>query len=104
MFKSILKFLKNPISGILIFFIYILGLPFFYLDFFSITEIYIFDFIIVTSLILSAGFMTLILSNFNGTFYTGLLVSLTLVFAVLADLLLIPILLVYFYTNKKSSS
>lgn len=53
--------------------------------------------IIVTSLILSAGFMTLILSNFNGTFYTGLLVSLTLVFAVLADLLLIPILLVYFY-------
>ena len=52
MFKSILKFLKNPISGILIFFIYILGLPFFYLDFFSITEIYIFDFIIVTSLIL----------------------------------------------------
>ena len=52
MFKSILKFLKNPISGILIFFIYILGLPFFYLFFFSITEIYIFDFIIVTSFIL----------------------------------------------------
>lgn len=57
--------------------------------------------VIVTSIVLSAGFMTLILSNFNGTYYTGLLVSLTLVFAVLADLLLIPVLLVYFFPNKK---
>ena len=57
--------------------------------------------IIVTSFVLSAGFMTLILSNFNGTFYTGLLVSLTLVFAVFADLLLIPVLLIYFFPKKK---
>lgn len=57
--------------------------------------------IIITSCILSGGFLTLIFSTFNGTFYTGLLVSLTLVFAVLADLLLIPILLLYFYPNKK---
>ena len=52
MFKRILKFLKNPVLGILTFFIYIFGLPFFYLNYFSITEIYFFDFIIITSIIL----------------------------------------------------
>ena len=53
--------------------------------------------IIVTSIILCGGFMTLILSDFLGTFYIGLLVSLTLVFAVLADLLLLPVLIMFFY-------
>ncbi len=57
--------------------------------------------IIQTSFVLSGGFMMLIFSNFNGTFYTGLLVSITLVIAVIADLLLIPILIAYFYTPKK---
>lgn len=57
--------------------------------------------IIVTSIILIGGFLTLIMSSFNGTFYTGLLVSMTLLFAVVADLLLIPVLLVYFYRPKK---
>ena len=51
MFKSILKFLKNPISGILIFFIYF-RFTIFLSVFFSITEIYIFDFVLVTSFIL----------------------------------------------------
>lgn len=59
--------------------------------------------IIVTSIILVGGFLTLIMSSFNGTFYTGLLVSLTLLFAVIADLLLIPVLLVYFYRPKKKN-
>lgn len=49
--------------------------------------------IIITSLILAGGFLTLILSSFGGTFYTGLLVSLTLIFAVVADLALLPVLL-----------
>ena len=56
--------------------------------------------IIVTSIILVAGFLTLMYSDFNGTFYTGLLISLTLLFAVLADLILIPILLIYFFKKK----
>ena len=57
--------------------------------------------IIVTSCILVAGFLTLLFSSFEGTLYTGLLVSLTLIFAVFADLLLIPILLLAFYKQKK---
>ncbi len=57
--------------------------------------------IIVTSCILIAGFLTLIFSSFQGTLYTGLLISLTLIFAILADLLLIPILLLVFYKGDK---
>lgn len=60
--------------------------------------------ITVTSIILSSGFLTLIFSSFNGTFYIGLFISLTLLFAVFADLLLIPILLIYFFKpNKKNA-
>lgn len=57
--------------------------------------------IIITSIMLAGGFLTLILSTFGGTFYTGLLVSLTLVFAVLADLSLLPILILLFLKTKK---
>jgi predicted RND superfamily exporter protein len=53
--------------------------------------------IIITSIILSGGFLTLILSSFGGTFYTGLLVSLTLIFALLIDLTLLPVLILLFY-------
>ncbi|MBF8962473.1 MMPL family transporter [Pontibacter sp. FD36] len=53
--------------------------------------------IIITSCILVAGFMTLVLSSFDATFYVGVFVSLTLVFAVVADLLLLPVLILYFY-------
>lgn len=56
--------------------------------------------IIITSLILAGGFLTLIFSTFGGTFYTGLLVSLTLVFAVIADLCLLPVLLLMVFKNK----
>lgn len=49
--------------------------------------------IIVTSIILCGGFSTLMLSSFEGTFHIGLLVSLTLAFAVLVDLALLPLLL-----------
>ncbi|MEM7160951.1 MAG: MMPL family transporter [Bacteroidota bacterium] len=56
--------------------------------------------IILTSLILVAGFLSLMISSFKGTFYTGLLVSLTLFFAVFSDLLLLPVLL--WLTKKKS--
>ncbi|SIQ96561.1 efflux RND transporter permease subunit [Pontibacter lucknowensis] len=53
--------------------------------------------IIITSCILVAGFLTLVLSSFDATFYVGVFVSLTLVFAVVADLLLLPVLILYFY-------
>jgi hypothetical protein len=56
--------------------------------------------IIVTSIILCGGFMTLILSNFLGTFYIGLLISMTLLFAVLADLFVLPVLIMLFYRNS----
>ncbi len=56
--------------------------------------------IIVTSIILVGGFLTLIYSDFNGTFFTGLFISLCLFFAVMADLLLIPVLLLLFYKKK----
>ena len=49
--------------------------------------------IIVTSIILCGGFATLMLSSFEGTFHIGLLVSLTLAFAVLVDLAVLPLLL-----------
>lgn len=57
--------------------------------------------IIITSMILVSGFLTLMFSSFNGTFYTGLLISMTLFFAVLADLLLIPVLLILFSKKVK---
>ncbi len=49
--------------------------------------------IVITSFILMAGFLTLCLSNFLGTFYIGLLVAVTLATALLADLTILPALL-----------
>ncbi len=60
--------------------------------------------IIITTLILASGFMTLLLSDFGGTYYTGLLVGLTLVFAVLFDLTLLPVLILLFYKQKPKAS
>jgi predicted RND superfamily exporter protein len=57
--------------------------------------------IVLTSLILISGFVALVFSNFASTFYIGLLVSLTLVFAVLADLFLLPVLIFIFYKEGK---
>ncbi len=58
--------------------------------------------IIITSLILIGGFLTLIISTFKGTFYTGALLSLTLLFAVVIDLFLLPILFWGFYGKEKA--
>ena len=48
--------------------------------------------VIVTSLMLCCGFITLIASDFASVHYMGLLVSITLFVALLADLLLLPVL------------
>lgn len=53
--------------------------------------------IILTSIILCGGFLTLVSSDFLGTYYVGLLISLTLLFAVLADLFILPVLVILFY-------
>ena len=57
--------------------------------------------IIVTSLVLSGGFLILILSSFGGTFYTGLLISLTLFFALIVDLTLLPALILIFLNKNR---
>jgi len=51
--------------------------------------------IIITSLVLCGGFVTLGLSSFLGTFYIGVLISLTLVLAVIADLFILPWLVIW---------
>ncbi|SMB99118.1 exporter of the RND superfamily protein-like [Hymenobacter roseosalivarius DSM 11622] len=56
--------------------------------------------VIVTSLILVGGFSTLLFSSFDGTFYVGLLIGLTLLFGVIAELTLLPLLILYFYKHK----
>lgn len=48
---------------------------------------------ILTSLVLIAGFIMLTASDFGSTFHTGLFTGLTILFALLADLFLLPILL-----------
>lgn len=58
--------------------------------------------VIVTSLILCAGFFTLIGSGFESTFYFGLLVSITLFVAVLTDLLLFPLLVLWLSPRSKT--
>jgi hypothetical protein len=55
---------------------------------------------VVTTLILSGGFLTLILSDFMGTFYIGLLISLTLFIALVAELLISPLVIIFFYKKK----
>lgn len=57
--------------------------------------------VIVTSLILTGGFLTLIMSSFQSTFYFGLLVSITLFIAVFIDLLLLPPLLLWLGNKVK---
>lgn len=59
--------------------------------------------IVITSIILCAGFWTLIGSSFMSTFYVGLLISLTLVFAVLSDLLIIPVLILWIGKKNKKN-
>ena len=56
---------------------------------------------ILTTLILCAGFMLLVFSSFLGTFYMGLLLCITLFVALIADITILPVLLFLFYHPKK---
>lgn len=57
--------------------------------------------IFFTTLILSAGFATLALSNFGQNRDMGIVVSLVLLIAMIADLILLPALLKVLFKNKK---
>lgn len=59
--------------------------------------------ITITSLILVSGFITLVLSTFASVYYVGVLVSLTLLFALLSDLFLLPVLIALFYKVKSKN-
>jgi len=55
---------------------------------------------IVTTLILSGGFLSLVFSDFLGTFYIGLLISLTLFIALVAELIYTPLVVLMFYRKR----
>lgn len=57
--------------------------------------------IILTTFILLGGFMTLMISDFQSTFYFGFLICITVIIAVLADIFLLPVLLFLIYSKKK---
>ncbi len=57
----------------------------------------------ITSIILIVGFFVLTLSCFNLNVYMGLLTSITIAFALLADVFFLPTLLLYFDNDKESS-
>lgn len=59
---------------------------------------------ILTTLILSSGFLLLVFSSFLGTFYMGLLLCITFIVALVADLTLLPVLLLLFYKEKPKKS
>jgi predicted RND superfamily exporter protein len=51
---------------------------------------------ILTSIVLCMGFIAMVTSGFLSIFYMGFLISITLLIALLADLYLLPLLLIYF--------
>lgn len=57
--------------------------------------------IILTTFILLGGFMTLMISDFQSTFYFGFLICITVIIAVFADIFLLPVLLFLIYGKRK---
>ncbi len=58
--------------------------------------------IILTTFILLGGFMSLMVSDFQSTFYFGFLICITVIIAVLADIFLLPVLLFMIYRKKET--
>ncbi len=56
--------------------------------------------VLVTSIMLCSGFVSLVFSDFASVHYMGLLVGLTLLMAVVTDLLLLPLLVLFFLRRK----
>ena len=59
--------------------------------------------ILLTTFILIGGFMSLMISNFQSTFYFGFLICITIIIAVFADIFLLPVLLFWILGKKKKS-
>lgn len=57
--------------------------------------------IVITTLVLLSGFMTLLSSSFGGTFYIGLLISICLFCAMILELTITPLMILLFFKNKK---
>lgn len=56
---------------------------------------------LITSIIMSAGFSLYLFSSFGATFYLGLFVSLSLIIALIIDLTILPLLLIRFQKHAK---
>ena len=56
--------------------------------------------LMITSIMLLSGFASLIFSDFASVYYMGLLVSLTLITALVSDLVLLPVLVLRFLPHK----
>ncbi len=56
--------------------------------------------IVITAFVLLSGFLTLLSSSFGGTFYIGLLVSLCLFTAMLLELTVTPLLILFFFRQS----
>ena len=57
--------------------------------------------ILLTTFILMGGFVSLMISDFQSTFYFGFLICITIIIAVIADLFLLPVLLFWILGNNK---
>jgi predicted RND superfamily exporter protein len=57
----------------------------------------------VTSLMLLSGFVTLVFSDFASVHYMGVLITLTLAFAFVAELLLLPALVLLLLKDRRRS-
>lgn len=57
--------------------------------------------IILTTFILMGGFISLMISDFQSTFYFGFLICITIIIAVIADFFLLPVLLFWILGKKK---
>lgn len=57
--------------------------------------------ILLTTFILMGGFMSLMISDFQSTFYFGFLICITIIIAVIADIFLLPVLLFWILGKKK---
>jgi predicted RND superfamily exporter protein len=56
--------------------------------------------ILLTTFILMGGFISLMISDFQSTFYFGFLICITIIIAVLADIFLLPVLLFWILGKK----
>lgn len=60
--------------------------------------------ILLTTFILMGGFISLMVSDFQSTFYFGFLICITIIIAVIADIFLLPVLLFAILGGKKKDS